>query len=620
MSKILCFILILLEIYALKNSLKEENEFNEEDIIILFTNDIHCGIMDNIGYDGFMLYKREIQKKYKNVITVDVGDHIAGDSFGVISKGLDIMKIMNKIGYNVSVIGNHEYDYGVNALKECNANLDCGYTTANFIYKQNQSVVFEPYKILEVGNKTIAFIGLTAPYSINDVDENGELIYDLMKENDGKNIYKTVQTYIDKLRGDGIDYIIILDHIGDEENSRETVTSTYLISNLTGVDAMLDAHTHQIYNYKKKDKEGKEVPLAQTGTKLTYIGVLKIQKDTINIELISEVPEPEDKDGAEKVIRNNKERWIDKEIKELIINITESHSDVYNEYIGHTDFDLMTNVDPLKDHHKHICRGQECTIGDLVMDALRYVGKSEIALSNGALIRGDLLKGNITYINILGVLPYSNDIIVKKINGSDILDALEVGMRYVPEKSYCFLQVSGLSFNVNSSIEYSVETDENGNFIRVKGERRVSNVKVGGEKLDLNRLYTISFDEYIGSGGDGLSMFAKYDILEDTHIVDNQALIKYIKEVLKREIPDYYRTTQGRIIIDFDSKSDDSSNKENNDKKNNNNTMIIVIIIISCFIVVILIIAIILFLIKKNKKEEVDDDNTLKENIITEED
>ena len=385
---------------------------------------------------------------------------------------------------------------------------------------------------------------------------------------------------------------------------------------------MLDAHTHQVYNYKKKDKEGKEVPLAQTGTKLTNIGVLKIQKDTINIELISEVPEPEDKDGAEKVIRNNKERWIDKEIKELIINITESHSDVYNEYIGHTDFDLMTNVDPLKDHHKHLCRGQECTIGDLVMDALRYVGKSEIALSNGALIRGDLLKGNITYINILGVLPYSNDIIVKKINGSDILDALEVGMRNVPEKSYCFLQVSGISFNVNSSIEYSVETDENGNFIRVKGERRVSNVKVGGEKLDLNRLYTISFDEYIGGGGDGLSMFAKYDILEDTHIVDNQALIKYIKEVLKREIPDYYRTTQGRIIIDFDSKSDDaddSSNKENNDKKNNN-TMIIVIIIISCFIVVILIIAIILFIIKKNKKEEVDDDNILKENIITEED
>lgn len=613
MSKILCFILLLLKIYALKSPLKKENELNEEDIIILFTNDIHCGITDNIGYDGFMLYKREIQEKYKNVITVDVGDHIAGDSFGVISKGLDVMKIMNKIGYNVSVIGNHEFDYGVDALKECNANLDCGYTTANFIYKQNQTTVFEPYKILEVGNKTIGFIGVTAPLSINDVDEKGELIYDLMKEEEGKILYKNIQGYIDKLRGDGVDYIIILDHIGDEENSGETFRSSNLISNLSGVDAMLDGHTHQVYNYKKMDKEGKYVPIVQTGMKLSNIGLLKIIKDNITIELISDVPEPVEKDGAEKVIRNNKERWIDKEMKELINNIIESHSDVYNEYIGHTDFDLMTNTDPIKDHHKHLCRGEECTIGNLVMDSIRYVGKSEIAISNGALIRGDLLKGNITYINILTVLPYSSNIIVKKVIGQDILDALELSMRHVPEKSYCFFQVSGISFHVNSSIEYSVETDENGNFIRVKGKRRVSNVKVGKEKLDLNKLYTVSFDEYIGNGGDGLSMFGKYDILEDVHIVDNQALIKYIKDELKGAIPDYYRKTQGRIIIDSDSKNDDNSEKDN--------TMII-IIIISCIIIVILATAIILFFIKKKKTKDINENtsNDIKENIISEED
>ena len=525
------------------------------------------------------------------------------------------MTIMNKIGYNVSIIGNHEYDYGVDALKECNANLECGYTSCNFIYRKNQSIVFEPYKILEVGNKTIGFIGVTVPTSINAYDEAGELIYDMMDGNEGKTLYKNVQKYIDKLRGEGIDYIIILDHIGDEEkDSGSTFTSSNLISNISGVDAMLDGHTHQVYNYKKKDKEGKYVPLVQTGTKLTNIGFLQITKDTIIIDIISEVPEPEEKYGAEKVIRNNKERWIDKEMKELIINLTESHSDAYNEYIGHSDFDFIINTDPLKDHHKHLCRGEECTLGNLVMDSIRYVGKSEIAMSNAALIRADLFKGNITYIDILTVLPYSNDIIVKKIMGQDILDALEVGMRNVPEKSYCFFQVSGISFNVNSSIEYSVETDENGNFIRVKGERRVSNVKVGEKKLDLNKYYTISFDEYIGNGGDGLSMLGKYDILEDTHIVDNQALIKYIKEELKGEIPDYYRKTQGRIIIDSDSDS--------NSKKDNNNTMITFIIIISCVIIVILITAIILFFIKKKKMEEIDENNSSdkKEKIISIED
>ena len=87
MSKMIFFYFILLS-FEMNSLIKNDhisncrelkgdlNDIDEEDIIILHTNDVHCGLNDNIGYDGLMLYKKELQKKYKNIITVDAGDHI----------------------------------------------------------------------------------------------------------------------------------------------------------------------------------------------------------------------------------------------------------------------------------------------------------------------------------------------------------------------------------------------------------------------------------------------------------------------------------------------------------------------------------------------------------------
>ena len=89
-----------------------------DDIIIIHINDVHCGLNDTIGYDGFALYRDELKKNYTNVITVDVGDHIQGGTLGAISDGSAIIKLINKVGFDVSTIGNHEFDYGVEQLKK----------------------------------------------------------------------------------------------------------------------------------------------------------------------------------------------------------------------------------------------------------------------------------------------------------------------------------------------------------------------------------------------------------------------------------------------------------------------------------------------------------------------
>ena len=148
-------LIILIQSYLSLSFLQKENtpprnlQELSDDIIILHTNDVHCGITDYIGYDGLMLYKNELRKKYKHIITVDVGDHIQGGTIGLISKGEDIITIMNKIEYDVAILGNHEFDYGVDQLEVCKNKLSCGYICANYCLRKTKQPIYDPYKIIE---------------------------------------------------------------------------------------------------------------------------------------------------------------------------------------------------------------------------------------------------------------------------------------------------------------------------------------------------------------------------------------------------------------------------------------------------------------------------------------
>ena len=127
MKKVFIFLIIITQINYLylspihsskkkhlKKTSKPERKLDDElsdDIVIIHLNDVHCGLNDTIGYDGFVLYRDELKKKYKHVITADVGDHIQGGTLGTISHGTAILKLMNEIEFDVNVIGNHEFDY-----------------------------------------------------------------------------------------------------------------------------------------------------------------------------------------------------------------------------------------------------------------------------------------------------------------------------------------------------------------------------------------------------------------------------------------------------------------------------------------------------------------------------
>ena len=527
------------------------------DIVILHTNDVHCGVQDSIGYDGLMLYKKQLLQKHNNVILVDAGDHIQGGTIGQITSGEAIIDIMNELEYDVVTLGNHEFDYGIEQLETIKNSLTCGYISSNYCYKKNKESIYPPYKIIEKGGKKIGFIGVATPetltksYLITLLDDKGELIYDFLTENHNQELYERVQKHIDELQEKKVDYIIILAHMGKGGDSLEEDTSIELLKNLKNVNALIDGHTHLIYSEKTPDKNNNNVILVQTGTKLTNIGVLTIHENgTLSHENIDEVPyDPTLAEQTLNVTRSSKIRYVDKDMSEFLNDIYDSFSDKLNEVIGKSDFliNVYKNATESTDSHTQLSRIGENALCNLVADSMRELGEGDITILNAGTVRADINKGNITYQNVLNVLPYSDDIIVKEITGQTILEALEFGVRNFPEQNARFPQVSHITYKLDTSINSSVVVDENKVFKKLGGENRVYDIKINGEKLDLKKKYTIS-SRYFIYGGDGYSMFANCETIKTSLGVDNEVLLHYIRNNSNGTIPIKYKAAEGRLL------------------------------------------------------------------------
>ena len=529
-----------------------------EKIIILHTNDVHCQIdqkknkdeiVTNIGYAGVLAYKKEMENLHgiNNVTLVDAGDAIQGGPIGTLSKGEYIVDIMNYIGYDIACPGNHEFDYGMeNFLKLSTETSKANYICCNFRDLEGNPIL-SPYTLIKYGDLTIAYLGINTPESFTKSspiyfqDENGNYIYDFAQGEKGQTLYKTVQKYVDEVIKEGANYVVAIGHLGDEGAS-EYWSSKSLIKNTYGIDIFIDGHSHEVYSEILKNKKGKNVLLAQTGTKLQNLG--KITINTKNKKITSEF------------ISNYKAQ--DEDAINYIEGIKNKFSDVLQEVIAKSSVTLTT-LDPTT--HKRAIRNNETNLGDFCADAYRAMVGADIAFANGGGIRADIEEGNITYEEIINVHPFGNEICMIETTGQDILDALEVGACEYPIENGGFLQVSGLSYTIDPSIPSSVVFNERGQFVKVDGKYRVTEVMIGNEPLVLNKTYTLASHNYmIKNGGDGYTMFMDDKIIKDSVVIDNGALINYITENLNGVIGDEYKNPKGsgRIII----KENTSSNSQ----------------------------------------------------------
>lgn len=503
------------------------------DIVVLYTNDVHCGIDDNIGYQGLALVKETLEAQGKEVILADAGDAIQGGTIGTLSKGEYIVDIMNELGYDVATPGNHEFDYGMEQFLKLVKDAKFDYVSANF-YDKDGKTVLDPYTVIEKAGVKIAFVGISTPRTLTSStpkyfqNDDGEWIYSFGQDKTGETVYTAVQEAVDAARKDGADYVIALAHLGIEADCSPW-TSSDIITNTTGIDVMLDGHSHSVIEKELvKNKDGDEVILTSTGTKLENIGCLTITADgKLDTVLLN--------DGG---------------AKSYIGDIQAEYEELVNEVVAHSDVDLVIN-DPANPEQR-IVRVAETNLGDLCADAYKAMSGADVAFVNGGGIRTSIKAGDITYGDIISVHPFGNEMCVVECTGQEILDALELGASALPGESGGFLQVAGLEYTVDLNVESSVKRDKENMFVSVDGDYRVKDVTVGGEPLDLEKTYTLASHNYmLKNGGDGYTMFMDNTLLQDSVMIDNQVLINYIVEKLGGTVGDDYSDPygQGRITI-----------------------------------------------------------------------
>ena len=547
MKKLLALLLTFALALAFVPAALAEGEVEAGDIVILYTNDVHCSVDQNVnknmGYAGVAAYKADMKAITSNVALVDCGDAIQGEAIGTLSTGRYLIDIMNASGYDYAVYGNHEFDYGMSRIQELTAEASFKYLSCNFkdIKSDPAKTVLDAYAIRDfVGGKKVAFVGISTPESITKStpayfqDEDGNYIYGFCSGGNGQELYDAVQAAVDAAKAEGVDYVVAIAHLGIDTQSSPW-TSREVIANTTGIDVVLDGHSHSIIAGETvKNKEGKDVILSSTGDKLRNLGRLVIKADgTMTTSLIAAADYTKQ----------------DVAMDAYIAEIKLQYEATLNEVVAKTDV-ALTVKDPATG--KRMVRNQETNLGDLCADAYRTLLDADIAFVNGGGIRADIPAGDITYGQIIAVHPFGNMACSIEVTGQQILDALELGCASTPGESGGFLQVSGLTYEIHTYIPSGVQLDENKVFQGVEGERRVKNVKVGGVPIDVNKTYVLASHNYmLKAGGDGFSMFKGAKVLRDEVMIDNQVLINYIQDELKGVVGSEYANPygQGRIKL-----------------------------------------------------------------------
>lgn len=509
----------------------------DKNIIILHTNDIHCGIEDNLGLPKLVQYKKELQKN-NHVILVDSGDAIQGAPIGRLSEGAAMIRLMNLAGYDLAVPGNHEFDYGMEAFLKLSQQLSCGYYSANFNDLRRNRPVLPAYKIITAEDKKIAFIGVTTPETLTSStpryfqDDKSSFIYGFYESNDGQMLYDTIQKNIDTVKQLGADYVFLVSHLGLHGTAPQ-YSAAAVIANTHGLTGVLDGHSHEkITGTALYDKNRQPVILGQTGTKLQSIGMLTITPSgSISYQLTEKLTAADS--GMQTTIAAEKSIY----------------GPLLNEPVGHTSVPLYT-TDPAD--KGRMVRSRECNLGDFIADAYRAVLGTDIALVNGGGIRADIPQGTISYRDIMNVVPFDNMCSVIEITGQQLADALEYSVSRYPQEYGGFLQVSGLKFTVDSSIPSSVIRDDKGRFIKTDGPRRVSGITVNGRPVDLNKKYTVGGTAYLLLyGGNGMSMFKDAAVLKPALMNETDAVIEYLQNHLNAEIGPSYLDPYGTGRIDI---------------------------------------------------------------------
>jgi 5'-nucleotidase len=415
----------------------------------------------------------------KNVLSLNAGDNFQGSLFYTTYKGAAEAEVMNAIGFDAMTVGNHEFDDSEDALSTFLNKVQFPVVTANLEANEKSRIAgkIKPYVIKEVGGQKIAIIGAVT----NDTPELSSPGPNIKIGVDVDAITKQVQA----VKALGVNKIIALTHVGYPRDLA-------VIAKIPDVDVVVGGHSHTLLSNTDKaaagpyptmvdNPGGYKVPVVTAASYSKYLGDLTVVFDDNGV-VKSAKGDPILVDASFKP-----DPVLAARIKELGAPIEA----MKHKIIGKT----ADAVDGSRD----TCRARECSMGNLVADAMLDKTRSEgaeIAIANGGGLRASIDAGDVSMGEVLTVLPFQNTIATFKLKGEDVKAALENGVSQIADGAGRFPQVAGLKFSFDASKPVgqritSVEVSENGAFV----------------PLDPVKTYGVVSNNFMRAGGDGYVVF-----------------------------------------------------------------------------------------------------------------
>lgn len=464
-------------------------------ISLLSINDFHGNIVESGKNPGAArlagYFKAEKEVNPEGTIILSAGDMYQGTADSNLMYGEPVQHMMNMIGFEAMTMGNHEFDWGLEAIEKWISQSKFPFLAANIIDKKTGEVAsfVKPYTIVERKGIKVGIIGIATPETLTKTKA------EMIEPYDFKDPAETVNALVPKVKEAGAEIIVVLSHLGamqDKDTKEISGEAADFAKAVKGVDAIIAGHSHQTI-----DGEVNGIPVVQAyynGRSVAHIDIfLDADKKITKIETYV--------DGD--VIKAAE----DNEMKTYIEAIGKQLDPIKNEVIGKAAaaFNHDTEV------------SQVSPVGNFVTDIMRKSANADIAIQNGGGLRRDIPEGDITMGLMYELLPFDNTLFTFELTGKQVKEAIEHGIILNNEKTFRSGQFSGLKVKYDSS--------------KPRGERIVEITLLDGTPLKEDKIYKVVTNDFQATGGDEYIMFTEGKNMFDTNIPVREVIIKEIKEL-----------------------------------------------------------------------------------------
>ena len=480
------------------------------DLTILHINDTHGHILSyteksvstKVPVSGAAYFARMVQgersKNPEGTLLLSAGDMFQGTPVSNLFNGKPVIEVMNYLSFDAMAIGNHEFDWGMEAFQNLLASSRFPYLSANIKDRHGHYLPgVKPYIMVSRKNLRIAIIGVTTPevmYSTKPGNIRGFKVYrpeDILPE------------LITKAKGEGAHMVIVLSHLGLDADKE-------LAQRVPGIHVIVGGHSHTAI---KTPVIIGDTIILQAGHYGLYLGIFELSIDT----------------DTGKIVHYKKNRVLKKVLAGPDMPYDEVAAGIVNTYYDQIK-EKFTEVvgESLVDLKRRYQR--ESNIGNLICDTMREETNADIAFMNSGGIRTDIPKGKITLEQVFTLLPFDNNLVTMNLTGAQILEILEYNAR----QEQGFLQASGIKtyYDVSEPVG-----------------SRVKEVYIGGKPLTKEKTYTVTTIDFLSAGGDAFKTFKEgKNLLYGTNLRD--LFVSY----LKKHSP-VAPHIEGRIIVNTERES-----------------------------------------------------------------